>query len=178
MYKYGMKERGVGLGCQPINFVDYKDLENSTKYYSYVWYNRPLTDEELEKYEMELVEDRTLEQKLTDVLDNLSESQLISAWNEYCNSVSCDDDRIEDMGCINDFMCGMSPYEILQAVQGNDFNVYHSWFKCDGYGGYISTDYPSDWIEYDDMIEEIIRNDDDLYIKEIREVLDEAEEEE
>lgn len=57
MYKYGMIEREFGLGCQPNRFKKFEHCDkNKTGYYSYVWYDRELTEEELFRYTMVLIE--------------------------------------------------------------------------------------------------------------------------
>ena len=48
-YWYEYKLRGFSVGCQPKGFVD-KDL--STGRYGAVAYDRPLTDHEIEEYEL------------------------------------------------------------------------------------------------------------------------------
>ena len=54
MYKYGMRLRPVGVGCQPSRFRKYEDVnKNQTGYWSYVWYMYKLTDEQLKQYEMD-----------------------------------------------------------------------------------------------------------------------------
>ena len=44
MYKYGMRLRPLGIGCQPSRWCKYEDV---------VWYKFKLTDEELEQYDMD-----------------------------------------------------------------------------------------------------------------------------
>ena len=56
MYKYGLKTRGFGIGCQPKGFVKAEDT-NDSKYYSYVWYNEKLEEGLVQKFEMELVQE-------------------------------------------------------------------------------------------------------------------------
>lgn len=59
MYKYGMKLRPAGIGCQPKGFIDIEDVnKNETGYWSIVEYDRKLTEEELNHYSMELIKER------------------------------------------------------------------------------------------------------------------------
>lgn len=59
MYKYGMKLRPAGIGCQPKGFINLEDVnKNETGYWSIVEYDRKLTTEELKHYSMELIEER------------------------------------------------------------------------------------------------------------------------
>lgn len=50
LYKYGMRMRPAGLGCQPNGFIKILGDEH---YYDVVIYNRRLTDEEIKRYEMD-----------------------------------------------------------------------------------------------------------------------------
>ncbi len=53
-YKYGMRLRPLGIGCQPGRWCKYTILnKEKTGYWCYVWYKFKLTDEELKQYEMD-----------------------------------------------------------------------------------------------------------------------------
>lgn len=52
MFKYGMKLRGFGIGCQPKGFVKHEDID-SDDYYSFVWYDRKLTEEEVNMFDLD-----------------------------------------------------------------------------------------------------------------------------
>lgn len=59
MYKYGMRLRPAGIGCQPKGFIDIEDVnKNETGYWSIVEYDRKLTTEEMNHYSMELIKER------------------------------------------------------------------------------------------------------------------------
>lgn len=52
-----MVEREFGMGCQPNRFKKFEHCDkDKTGYYSYVWYDRELTEEELLHYTMVLIE--------------------------------------------------------------------------------------------------------------------------
>ena len=54
MYKYGMRLRGFSIGCQPMNgLIDWQDTEG--KYYSELTYNRKLSTEECEQYDLDFL---------------------------------------------------------------------------------------------------------------------------
>lgn len=170
MHKYGMKERGFGVGCQPKGFVKWEDASQSPTYYSYVWYDEPLTEEQLEQYEMDELDDRTLKERIKEVIEDMNEADLVSMWNLYCENVNCMDDYIEQMGSLDDIMYGMTPTKIIEETSGNEFDVNEEWFKVGVYG-FESTDYADDWIDTDEMIDYIIDNEDWLENSDIREVL-------
>lgn len=55
MYKYGMRLRGFSIGCQPKEgFIERLD-DMSGRYYDVIVYDRPLTQEELDAYELDII---------------------------------------------------------------------------------------------------------------------------
>lgn len=53
MYVYGMRLRGFSIGCQPMNgFVKRMD-DPFCKYHDLLFYDRELTEKELEDYELD-----------------------------------------------------------------------------------------------------------------------------
>lgn len=57
MYKYGLRLREVSPGCQPKDFECFEHCnKRSTGYWSYVWYSRKLTEDELSNYNMDFLE--------------------------------------------------------------------------------------------------------------------------
>lgn len=54
LYKYGMRLRGFSIGCQPMNGLIMTE-DGNMKYYSYLYYERKLTDKELEDYELDFI---------------------------------------------------------------------------------------------------------------------------
>ena len=56
VYKYGMKLRGVGIGCQPSNFLKFEDVNKSeTGFWSYIYYDHCLSDKEINKYDLKFI---------------------------------------------------------------------------------------------------------------------------
>ena len=56
LYKYGMRARGFSIGCQPAGVERHEDTNKlKTGYWSYIYYNRPLTDEEIQYYELKFI---------------------------------------------------------------------------------------------------------------------------
>lgn len=53
MYLYGMRLRGFSLGCQPMKGIIERRDDHTGKYYDLLVYSRKLTDEELERYELD-----------------------------------------------------------------------------------------------------------------------------
>lgn len=53
MYKYGMRLRGFSIGCQPKGVIKHEDTNKAeTGYWSIIYYDRELTDEEINKFDL------------------------------------------------------------------------------------------------------------------------------
>ena len=52
VYIYGMRLRGVSVGCQPLKFVAWFD-DPSCRYHDIIVYNRPLSSEEMQHYSLD-----------------------------------------------------------------------------------------------------------------------------
>ena len=60
LWTYGMRLRGFSIGCQPMDgFVERRD-DPSCRYYDLLVYDRPLTDEELNDYELDFIDGRVI----------------------------------------------------------------------------------------------------------------------
>lgn len=58
MYKYGMRLRPFSIGCQPkAGFIERED-DPTGKYWDVIIYDRPLTEKELEDYELDDLNER------------------------------------------------------------------------------------------------------------------------
>lgn len=51
-YKYGMRNRGFAPMCQPMSGL-ISAQDGDREYYSYLYYERRLTDEETKEYELD-----------------------------------------------------------------------------------------------------------------------------
>lgn len=59
MYKYGMRLRGYSMGCQPSGVIKHEDFSNKDNgYWSYIYYDRKLTDEEVKRYDLDFLEEK------------------------------------------------------------------------------------------------------------------------
>lgn len=54
VYKYGMRLRGFAPLCQPMNGLLTAE-DGDKKYHDYLYYERKLTDKELEDYELDFI---------------------------------------------------------------------------------------------------------------------------
>lgn len=56
MYKYGMRLRPYGIGCQPKGTKEWQDVDKlATGYWSYIYYDRELTAEEIYRYDLDFL---------------------------------------------------------------------------------------------------------------------------
>lgn len=124
--------------------------------------------------------------KVLDVLSDLSEVDLISVWNEYCDANNYVDDRIYYMSELDDVygygvLDGSPITDIINTIR-DDFRDFDT--SCDYFGitmyGYESFDSLDSFSGFDmsDLCNYIVDNDDELGENQLREVLDEIAEDE
>jgi hypothetical protein len=53
MYRYGMRLRGFSIGCQPMSGLVRREDDTTGRYHDVLVYDRQLTDQELEDYELD-----------------------------------------------------------------------------------------------------------------------------
>lgn len=58
LHKYGMKNRGFSIGCQPLRELIMYEPDRTGKYYDILIYGRKLTEREVSDYELEEIEER------------------------------------------------------------------------------------------------------------------------
>ena len=93
------------------------------------------------------------------IAEDWSDSDKVSAWNEYCDRNNSVDDSIYSMWDFDDLMSGRKPSEILDLV-GSNFSAHDAYFAFDGYGNLVSGDSPDDFDFYDEdaVIDRIIKD--------------------
>lgn len=115
---------------------------------------------------------RQIEDLVFDTINNMSDSEMIDLWNEYCNDNGYYDDRIEyfDEGVFNDLMSGKTPYEIYQIIDNSDISFFDNYCRYDGYELNTFTDI-YDSIDIENLVEWIIKEEKDLCNSDIDELL-------
>ena len=103
------------------------------------------------------------------ILDNLDNWKIVNIHNDFCDG----DDWIYNMSDFDEIMDNMTAMDVANRVFYGDFNPNNDYFKFDGYANLESTDYPTDFVDMDILINYAIDNDYDYDIDEIRELLDE-----
>lgn len=113
--------------------------------------------------------------RIMDALRDMGDSTIVWIWNEYCDKVNYTDEQICSMYDFNDFNCGRDPIDIAKDVSKSDFNPYDDWFKYTIWG--IESGDAEDFVDYDDLAEYIDEHDEDFGDSDLREALEEEEEE-
>lgn len=114
---------------------------------------------------------KQIEDLVTDTIDNMSDSEMINLWNEYCDDNRYYDDRIEyfDEGVFNDLMAGKTPYEIYQIIDNSDISFFDDYYRYDGYELNTFSDV-YDSIDIDNLVEWVIEEENDLCNSDIDEL--------
>lgn len=115
-------------------------------------------------------------EELKELLENLTENELVDVWNEYCDINSYYDDKICYMDWLDEDLQNKTPTQIIDMID-NDFSLRDNYYKYTIYG-IESFDDASDVVYFDDLANYILDNDEDFDNDEIREFLDELNEEE
>ena len=106
---------------------------------------------------------KQIEDLVFNTIDNMSDSEMIELWNEYCGDNGYYDDRIEyfDEGVFNDLMSGKTPYEIYQIIDNSDISFFDDYCHYDGYELNTFSDV-YDSINIDDLVKWI--NEEEKYL--------------
>ena len=118
---------------------------------------------------------RNAREEVLEMLRDMNDSDLVAVHNEYCDKVGYTDDEIFSMDKINEWLAGKDPDEILRMAFYGDFRPCDEYFRFNGYANLVSTDYPDEWIDIDEIADYIVENDEALYNDDIRDLLDEIE---
>lgn len=123
-----------------------------------------------------------INEKLQEVIEDMSTSDLVSLWNEYTNESGRMDDYIYSMDEFDEVMEGYKPWEVARAAYySGKFCPAHDYFWFNGYANLESSDFPSESdspIYIKELVTFIIENENALYNDEVQEILDSMEGEE
>lgn len=111
-----------------------------------------------------------------EVVNNLNEYNQFCLWNDYCDANSYYDDKLYEMAEFNEFFRDTEPLDIIRCANEN-FSPNDDYFKFDGCGDPISCNYPDDVADWISVVDYCIQNDRDFGYHEIRDILEEPEEE-
>jgi len=121
-----------------------------------------------------------IRERIQEVLCDMSERELIfDVYNEWCSKNNYDDDRIDNMCDIDDFLGECSFTEALKQIDTDNFDLSDDYIMCTIYG-YKSLDSDEAIDEaldnVYDIVNYIIDNDEDFGNMDIRDILDEGNE--
>lgn len=106
-----------------------------------------------------ITETKEMAQKLAIELKHMDEADLLHAWQIRCDELNCMDDSIFDMDEFNELMNGFEPIYIAMRIFHGDFSPHYDFFKFNGYGNLESSNYLSDFIDLEELADEIMDND-------------------
>ena len=115
---------------------------------------------------------------LKEALEDMNSRDLVQLHNVYCDLCNMCDDEIHanDEDFFETFFNG-SPYDLYAAVARGDCNPNHDWIRFNGYGNLQTSNCVSDWIDESDIVDYMIENDEDLENEDIRDILNDCENE-
>lgn len=124
----------------------------------------------------------TLEEKITEYIGSLHIGDILSLWNDYCDVAKRFDNCIYNMQDFDEIEGGKAPWDIARdCFFGKHFNPCDEWFWFNGYGNLESSDDPvvdsNSPFYMSELVDYIVDNKESLYRDEIREILDEDEDE-
>jgi len=120
-------------------------------------------------------------ERIKEVLDDLRDVVLIEAFNEYCRENAYGEDEFIPMDMFDECFCGMKPSDII-SMANRDFSINDDYWVDGVYGitSYSTYDCAGEirknWL--DELADYIVDNGDWLYVDEIKDVLNEDEDEE
>lgn len=93
------------------------------------------------------------------IAEDWSDSDKVSAWNEYCEKNNYDEDMIFPMWEFDDLMSGRKPSEIIDLTDSS-FSAHDAYFAFDRNGYLVSGDSPENFDFYDEyaVIDRIIED--------------------
>lgn len=111
-------------------------------------------------------------ERLTEILDNMDDYEIVELHNRYCEGRNSMDDYIYEMYTIDELLDGLTPKEVLNSV-ASGFNERDSWIQYNGYGYLESSDDPRDFIFESDIINAIENEENSFGNDDIQDAIDE-----
>lgn len=111
-------------------------------------------------------------ERLTEILDNMDDYEIVELHNRYCEGRNSMDDYIYEMYMIDELLDGLTPKEVLNSV-ASGFNERDSWIQYNGYGYLESSDDPRDFIFESDIINAIENEENSFGNDDIQDAIDE-----
>lgn len=110
--------------------------------------------------------------KIIEILEDMTDDEIIAVHNEYCVENNLMDEYIYDMEEFDEAMQNKSPSDIVNYCQIN-FSTNDKYFSFDGYDNCFSFNYPNSHIYITDIAEYIDSEENALDNTKIEEILEE-----
>ena len=92
-------------------------------------------------------------------LEYMDEAELLHVWQIRCDELNYNDDEIYSMDFFDELFHSVNPLEIAMRIFNGDFSPHHDFFKFDGYGNLESINYLSNFIDLEELADEINEHD-------------------
>ena len=112
-----------------------------------------------------------LNSRVREVLENMTDSELIEAWNTRCENDNYMDDYIE-FNNLDELLMDCTPTEVWKRIDHDEYNINDT-YAVDtpyGYKSFDSADDDNSPIYLDDLVNYIIRECDDLGNSDIEDI--------
>ena len=111
-----------------------------------------------------------MEERIKEIIEEMSTEDKIALWNEYCDSSNRADDWIYSMEEFDEIMNEREPWDIVRTCYFGDFNPTHEYFWFNGYAN-LESDYDIDGEKspfyIDELVDYIVENKEDKKILEM-----------
>lgn len=111
-----------------------------------------------------------IQERMEEVIRDLSSWQLVCLNNEYCNQSGYMDDYIYDMEEFDYFFSSYSPLELAEKLCRSDFDPSNDFYMETIYGVESFND-PSDHVSVEEIARYCIRNEEGFHITEVEDFL-------
>ena len=120
----------------------------------------------------------TKREKLIDCINSMGVDEKIALHNSYCDAANCMDDCIYTMDDMEEILDSVDKWELVRMIRFGDFDFMKEFWGFNGYGNLESYNACELPIYAEDMADFILLKEDSLGNDEIKEMLDDEEEEE
>lgn len=97
------------------------------------------------------------------IIKEWDNSDLVDAWNKFCEDSNNNDERIYSMFEFNEFFNHLTPLEVIDLVDKHLFGTNDDYFAYDNYGRIVSFDDIDDYycFDFSQLADYLIENGDD-----------------
>ena len=115
----------------------------------------------------------TKREKLIDCINGMGIEEKIALHNTYCDAANCMDDCIYAMDEMEEILDGVDKWELVRMIRFGDFDFMKEFWGVNGYGNLVSYNAWELPVYAEDIADYILSEEDSLNNDEIKEILDE-----